>query len=129
MREEIAVEMVDKIPPPPKWMSATGKKIYRAKSIFLLQARILSHVDVEMFISFCHEFGRYIETTERLAEVSHEALLDEGSLQQYNRLMKINKESYDRARALAPEFGFTPISRMKFSIDKDDKPDLMKMLE
>ena len=128
MRDEVSVNKILKMPPPPKWLSKSAKKLYRTKAQFLITAEILSEVDVEMFVTFCFEYGRYLDTAEKLAEVSHAAILTEKQQQLYNRLTKVNRDSFERAKYLASEFGFTPVSRMKFTIPETETDPLQNLL-
>jgi len=129
MRDDVSVEKVSKMPPPPKWLGDTARKLYKTKSQFLIGAGIISVGDIEMFVTFCHEFGRYIETAEKLSEVNHSAVLSEKQEQLYWRLTKINRDSFDRARSLAGEFGFTPISRLKFAAPVEDNDPLAQIMK
>lgn len=128
MRNEIEVQKISKMPPAPKWLGKTGRKLYRDKAEYLINADILSHVDIEMFVSFCFEYGRYYDTAQKLSEVSHAAILSDKQQQLYDRLRKINRESFDRAKYLASEFGLSPVARMKFNPSAEEKDPLSELL-
>ena len=129
MNDAPDISAISKMPPPPPWLSKSAKKVYKTKSDILASIRVLTPLDIEMFISFCHEFGRYIDTAEKLAEVSHSAILAEKPGELYERLTRINRDAFDRAKQLAGEFGLSPVARLKIaSGEHSQKPKLEDIL-
>lgn len=120
---EQALDAITKLPYAPRWFSNTAKLIYKTKGEQLRQLGVLTPLDLELFISFCREYANYIDTAAELEKIPLKAVMDEKSEQVFKRMSRINKESWDRAKSLAAEFGFTPSARAKFSQPQSGDPE------
>jgi len=120
---EVQVGALTKLPNTPRWFSATQKRIYKAKGEQLRSLGVLTALDFELFISFCREYGNYIDTAKELEKIPLKAVLDERSEQVNKRMSRINKESWERSKSLAAEFGFSPSARAKFSAAESADPE------
>ena len=102
-----------KMPQAPRWFSAIAKKIYKQKSAELIAQGVMSSLDIDMFLLYCHEYAVYIETS---AELSKTVLTENLSDKQeaiYKRIQRQNRQAWERSKAIAIEFGFTPSSRSR----------------
>ena len=115
-KTELAVGPVIKLPHAPRWFTITQKKIYKTKGEQLRLLGLLTLLDFELFISFCREYGNYIDTATELEQIPIKAVMNETSEQIFKRMSKINRESWERAKILAAEFGFTPSARTKIAM-------------
>ena len=66
-QNEAHAQLVSKMPPPPSWFSKIGKQIYRSKSTELIAQGVMSTLDIDMFVLYCHEYAIYLETSEMIA--------------------------------------------------------------
>lgn len=121
--KEIQLSSVSKLPYAPKWFSETQKNIYHSKGKQLIQLGLLTQLDFEIFISFCAEYGNYIDTSIQMRKIPLTAKLNEASNDVFKRIEKINKQSWERSKAIASEFGFTPSSRAKMVMPQQPDPD------
>lgn len=120
--KEPVLDPISKLPNAPRWFSDTAKAIYKSKGQQLKEIGVLTVLDFELFISFCREYGDYIDTATELEKIPLKAVLDEKSEQVFRRMSKINRESWERAKSLAAEFGFSPSARAKFARPHTEDP-------
>jgi P27 family predicted phage terminase small subunit len=122
MAEETNVTVISKLPPPPKWLSEIGKKIYKNKGRELISQKVMATLDLDMFLLYCNEYAIYLETSEFINEVPLKAAISEGSEKALNRAIRKNQRAWERAKSIAIEFGFTPSSRSRIKpISGDDE--------
>lgn len=121
--KELVLDPVSKLPNAPRWFSVTAKTIYKTKGNQLKEIGVLTVLDLELFISFCREYADYLDTAAELEKIPLKAILDEKSEQVFRRMSKINRESWERAKSLAAEFGFSPSARAKFSRPNIENPE------
>ncbi len=112
-KNEMQPELISKMPPPPKWFSTLAKKIYRQKSKELIAQKIMSQLDIDMFVLYCNEYAVYIETSAEIRAIPYNASLGEASNEVYKRIRQQNQQAWERAKSIAIEFGFTPSSRAR----------------
>ena len=122
-KNELRPDALAKLPPVPRWFTKTQRKIYKAKGEQLRAMGVLTPLDFEMFISFCREYGNYIDSAIELEKIPLLSNLNDAAEKAWKRMAKINKESWERSKSLASEFGFTPSSRAKFSLNDSDEPE------
>ena len=104
---------ISKMPPPPKWFSRTARKIYKTKSQELINQKVMSHLDIDMFVLYCNEYAIYIETSAEISKIPFNAKITETSNEVYKRIRQQNQQAWERAKAIAIEFGFTPSARSR----------------
>jgi P27 family predicted phage terminase small subunit len=122
-KNELRPDVLAKLPPVPRWFTKTQRKIYKAKGEQLRGMGVLTTLDIELFVSFCREYGNYIDSSIELEKIPLLASLSEAQGNIVKRVSKVNKESWERAKSLASEFGFTPSSRAKLIITDDENPE------
>jgi P27 family predicted phage terminase small subunit len=119
-QNEMPVIVITKIPHPPKWFSPLARKIYKDCTRTLMASRILSKVDLQLLVAYCHEYSNYLEIMEKfdtdIEEQIVTSITKSGSIKQINPLFKIAMASLDRAKIIGVEFGLTPSSRSKVNI-------------
>jgi P27 family predicted phage terminase small subunit len=142
-KNELVGSPLIKLPSAPRWFKKNARKIYRAKGKQLQNLSLLTILDLELFISFCREYGNYLDTSAELdnygvnntldflAKIDFERIPLEkkddvmealmfGEDLILKRIQKINKESWERSKILASEFGFTPSARTKIAMPAGD---------
>lgn len=107
---------IEKLPPPPAWFGKLAKRIYRTKGQELINQKVLSLLDIDMFVLYCNEFAVYIETSEQIAQIPLKAKLGEEQNEVYKRIRQQNQQAWERAKSIAIEFGFTPSARGRVKI-------------
>jgi len=132
-KKDLAMPVVTKVPPPPKWFTPLAKKIYKDTTRHLTAARVLNSVDLEMLIAYCSEYSNYLEIMQKFSPGKHGDPAEEeriiktqtkqGMMQQVNPLFKMAQSSLEKAKAIGVEFGLTPSSRAKVNPIKQDEED------
>jgi P27 family predicted phage terminase small subunit len=112
-KDEPEVDVISKLPRAPRWFGEMAKSIYYSTGKQLAGSRVLSSADLEMFISFCNEYAKYLETEKELQKVPYRAKLDKEVEKALRRTERINRTSWERSMKLASEFGITPAARAK----------------
>jgi P27 family predicted phage terminase small subunit len=97
---------IERLPPMPKYLSKTARKIYQSKGKELLTKGILTSLDVEAFLSYCIETGRYFDTFETIQ-------CFKGEPTELKILLRQNEAAFARMKILSGEFGLTPITRQR----------------
>ena len=72
--------------------------------------KVMGTLDIDMFILYCNEYAIYIETSEEFADADKMKAKTDGA---YRRLTMKNQRAWERAKAIAIEFGFTPSARSR----------------
>lgn len=123
-------EVISKMPPPPKWFGKMARKIYKTKSQELINQKVMSMLDIDMFILYCNEYGIYIETSEIIGKIPYQDKLSESSNEVYRRIRQQNQQAWERAKAIAIEFGFTPSARGRVQTlaKNDQKTEFEKLM-
>lgn len=116
-------DKVTKLPPAPAWMTKTAKGIYKTKGKELIAIGIIEIVDLDMFLSYCIEYGRYIDVSKELAGIPLMSVLDAHSEIVYRKLVSERNASWEKAKAIASQFGFTPSSRSSLKLPEKEKQD------
>jgi len=116
-------EKITKLPHPPSWFSKLAKSIYKNKGMELINMDLLTKIDLDMFVSYCVEYATYLETSEQISKIPAMALLDAQSELLFQRLNKQKSSSWERAKAIATQFGFTPSSRASLKLAPKEKKD------
>ena len=120
-------ERIVKLPNPPAWFNKTAKSIYRNKGKELINMDLLSKIDLDLFVSYCHEYAVYLETSEEISKVPTVAILDALSEIAIQRLFKRNTLAWERSTKIAVQFGFSPSSRASLKLQpKEPKDDFEK---
>jgi len=121
--QEPESETITMLPPAPVWFTKLAKKVYKIKGSELIKMKLLSRVDLDMFVSYCVEYAAYLETSEQLTKIPSMALLDAESELLYKRLSQRNGTAWERSKTIATQFGFTPSSRASLKIVPPKKED------
>ena len=121
-KNEVKIDALEKLPSVPRWFTKTQRKIYKTKGDQLRMLGMLTPLDFELFISFCREYGNYIDTATELEKISLLTEMSESDENIFKRMSKINKESWERSKVIASEFGFTPSSRAKMIVPSSEDP-------
>jgi P27 family predicted phage terminase small subunit len=110
---------------PPTWLNATAKKEFKKLAAELSTVDLITNVDVNQLAIYCRTYARYIEMQKGIPELDEygDPKLDENG----NMIIVYDEKQidilYKQLKGMAAEFGFTPSSRAKLAIKKeDDKP-------
>ena len=119
IENEMRVDLVEKIPSAPKWLSRYGKEEWNKVVNQLFNLQMLHNVDLIMIESYCNEISLYKEceielrNTKRIDEfTSSEGLV---LRRQANPLIKMKNDALNNALKIAREFGLTPVARASIS--------------
>lgn len=126
--EEIEVEKIIKIPSAPKFLTKTGKKIYRTLGQSLMVKGIINELNILSFALLCSELSKYIEFTLEL-EIEGYAIEVKDPTGKFTVDYRVNPKSkladnaFKNAAKMAPEFGMTPAGLTRIAVMfQPDKP-------
>lgn len=134
-KNELEPEVVENVDSIKSAKQLTLLKTRRAKDIFkqkanqLLNLKILTELDYEQLAIYANSLDMLFTCIAELKKGHYEEIHDEhGNLLRYveNPYLKLYKDMTTLCNKMAGDFGFTPISRIKFNIEPDDKPDFLK---
>ncbi|MDQ0414224.1 phage terminase small subunit P27 family [Mesobacillus stamsii] len=96
---------------PPTWLSPLAKKEFKRLAAELNEVGLITNVDVNQLAVYCRAYGKYVELQEGIydPEIDQE-IVDEKTLDTL----------YKQLKSMAIEFGFTPSSRAKLAMPKEE---------
>ncbi|MCK4518138.1 phage terminase small subunit P27 family [Candidatus Babeliales bacterium] len=102
----------DKIPDPPKFLSAEALGEWNRIAPLLFNAGLLSDLDTALFAGYCRMYGRHVQAEKALEGQSLVVMGVAGGLVR-NPLLAISHQASERMIQAAKQFGLTPASRSK----------------
>lgn len=105
-----------RLPSAPRWMSEAARGHWRKLSKGLFDCGLLTEVDAPALAMLCETLAQYIEAKRLVQEEGMVATSDQGNVYQHPAvgLMKSSRTDFLR---WAREFGMTPASRTRISLD------------
>jgi len=110
-----ALPIISKLPPP-KNLSATGRKIYKSVGTLLMNLNVLNELNFPQFYQYCKETELYydiMETMPTTKDLIHSVYADTGKTTKVKALRKIAESALSNSKVLASEFGLTPAAQAK----------------
>ena len=124
LREDPDVEaMIDMTPP--GWLDAVAKKEWRVVAPHLAKLNLLSVIDSAGLSAYCRAYSQWREAEERLIKMRKPSATEKSRFKwrAYRELIKDSIQLADRLRHILTEFGLTPVSRCRLSVDPAEKND------
>ena len=116
------------VPPCPAHLTGEARLEWRRASRLLAQMGLLSRMDKAALALYCQAWGRWVEAEEGLKKHGVMVKSPNGFPMQSPYLAVAN-EVMEQLRALLAEFGMTPSSRTRLSVDPQGKePDPLELL-
>lgn len=113
----MVVERITTPPPPPRWMSRLGKKIYRDAAKDLSDNGLLQRISLPIFISYCNLIAVHIDAEKKMAQATRLSAIKDahGNIRGagISPWHKISMDALDKATRLAAEFGITPSAQSR----------------
>ncbi|HPI31682.1 MAG TPA: phage terminase small subunit P27 family [candidate division Zixibacteria bacterium] len=119
IRDDFDAGRLDRVPSPPAWMGAETKAFYRRAGRDLVDLGLLARVDVPALIALAVQWGRWVQA-ERELNARGPVIVTAHGAQVVNPWLTVCNRAFDRFVALLAQFGGTPVSRTKLSLDKAD---------
>ncbi len=119
IREDFDAGKLERVPSPPAWMGAETKAFYRRAGRDLVDLGLLARVDVPALIAMAVQWGRWVQAERELTTRGPVIVTAHGA-QVVNPWLTVCNRAFDRFVALLSQFGGTPVSRTKLSLDKAD---------
>jgi len=104
------------LPEPPAHLSKIAKEEWALVAPALFNCGILSLIDRAALGAYCQAYGRWVMAETELKEVAFVTETSKGTLVQSPLVGIANKAAVDMVR-FASEFGMTPSSRTRLSVD------------
>jgi P27 family predicted phage terminase small subunit len=97
---------------PPSWLSTLAKREFKKLAAELNAIGLMTNVDVNQLAVYCRAYARYIELQAGNEDPeTGEIVTDEKTLDTL----------YKQLKSMAIEFGFTPSSRAKLAMPKEEE--------
>lgn len=97
---------------PPTWLSPLAKKEFKRLAAELDYIGLMTNVDVNQLAVYCRAYARYVELQKGSnSKEDDEDIVDEKTLDTL----------YKQLKSMAIEFGFTPSSRAKLAMPKEEE--------
>lgn len=126
-KKDTSSPVVTKVPPPPRWFTKLGKKIYKDVTRQLAASKVLTPADLEMLVAYCQEYSTYLEIMEQFNTGDEDRVVTvatkAGISKQVNPLFKIAQASLEKAKSIGVEYGLTPSSRARVNPVKEQDED------
>ena len=100
---------------PPAFLSDVAKKEFRRLAKGLLEAKLITNVDVNALAAYCQAFSRWKDAEEKLSR--HGTLIKgKNGEPVINPYVYIVDKCFAQMKAMALEFGFSPGARAKIAV-------------
>jgi P27 family predicted phage terminase small subunit len=100
---------------PPSFLSDVAKKEFRRLAKPLLEAKLITNMDINALAMYAQAFSHWKEAEEKLAR--HGTLIKSKSWAPIiNPYVYIMEKSFAQMKAMAMEFGFSPGARAKIAV-------------
>lgn len=110
------------IPPPPDHLSDTAKAEWMRISEVLLRLGLLTTLDRAALAAYCTTYGRWIDAEEALKKTGPVVRAPSGYPMISPYLVVANR-ALEQMRAFMVEFGLTPASRSRISVNVHENED------
>lgn len=116
------------VPPCPAHLTGEARREWRRASRLLAQMGLLSRMDKAALALYCQAWGRWVDAEDYLKKYGVMVKSPSGFPMQSPYLAVANK-SMEQVRALLTEFGMTPSSRTRLSVEpQEQEPDPLELL-
>ena len=117
LNESEPVIVTPDLPEPPEHLSKIAKEEWNLVAPALYNCGVLSIIDRAALGAYCQAYGRWVMAETELAKVEMVRETSKGTLVQSPLVGIANKAANDMVK-FAAEFGMTPSSRTRLSVDK-----------
>lgn len=119
--DQIVAGNLDKVPPPPAWLSRLAKAEWRKVALILVERKHLTDADLGTLAAYADALGQLADAT---CLVNREGMVvDTNAGPRKHPAISIQINARNQVRQLAAELGLTPVSRSRPSIREDDIQD------
>ena len=101
----------------PEWLKGEGRKVWENLAPKLEKLGILTEIDGPAFAALCQCYGRFVEAEKKVDDEGTVQSIGENGYRQQIPEISISQKYLAQARALLAEFGGTPSSRSRLSIE------------
>jgi P27 family predicted phage terminase small subunit len=117
-----------KMPRPPHYLCDEAAGIWRRLGRLLLDAGLLTLVDLHALAMFCAAAARWIEAEKKLADTGMILESKQGGLYQ-NPYLSVANKAWEQMRKMLSEFGLSPAERSRLRVlATEDEPSLAEQL-
>lgn len=102
----------------PTGMSDAAKKCWRQVSKQLKDASILTNLDTHALMLYCETYAKWQEANDKIKKFGAVIKAPSGFPVQ-SPYLAISNKAFDQMKAMLTEFGMTPSSRTKVSVQQD----------
>lgn len=122
----VPATVVDMIPPAPEWLDKVGQDEWIEKTRVLHKMGMLERADLTLLAAYCNEWSIYIMADKEMRAGPNGRIyvVKDGRKIKYAASMpwvKIAKDALEQVLKIGAEFGFSPASRSKISIPKQEQ--------
>jgi len=106
------------IPKKPKWLSDRARLEWKRLSPYLKNLGLLTPLDRSSFASYCQLYADWVECKLEMRKLKEDGSKE--AIKKYKELFRRANQLFEQWKSLATEFGLTPSSRERLSIDKQN---------
>ena len=127
-RRPLSLDREPKPPAAPKRMTApkeltdSARAEWKRMAPVLAKMGILTEADLAALAGYCQAYGDFIDLTKRIKHDGRTVRRGNGSLATNPVVMQRNQAA-EQMKAFAVEFGFTPSSRARITMDRSEDED------
>lgn len=108
----------------PEWLSDMAREVWDRNVKVLERLGLLTEADGDMFAAYCDFYSKYVETSKNLG--NDDVFTTDNGYEQQRPQVGMAQKYFDKARAIAIEFGLTPSARGKLTVNPGDSDDEME---
>jgi P27 family predicted phage terminase small subunit len=122
---------ISKVPPAPSWFTPMAKKIYKDVSRELMAKNLLHVVGLTLVVSYCNLIALHLQLEQEMKSEGRLITIETkaGSYEAPNPKHKMSLDALEKARQIAVEFGFTPLSQQRIISQVTNKDDNDKFFD
>lgn len=127
-KNEPQPKVTKKVPEPPKFLDRGAKKEWKRVAPELHQLGLLTMADMTPLAAYCQAYSRW---TQAESEIRKHGLLVKApnGYPMQSPLLAVANKAMKQMKEFLIEFGMTPSSRSKVTVDKDEKDEFDEFLK
>ena len=106
-----------KCPSCPQWLLPEAKREWRRVLPELERCGVLTQVDRAALATYCQAWARYVEAEEKITQYGDVLKSNKSDYTQVSPYITISRQMSQIVKAFATEFGLTPGSRTRISVE------------
>lgn len=111
--QDAYLQTPDKLPPAPRHFTADEKQVWWRVGAELIQARLVTQVDMDALALYCRAHVRWVDAYRQLREQDKDVIMTPSGSIKPNPLYAVADKAHAQMVEMMRELGLTPASRTK----------------